>query len=330
MAEEKLTPQKLLGKELYDQKRQEYIDARKANPNAVRIKQQFEVDGIKYYVNKKKGGDKITGYQIQFSDYSAAKEARRKLQLKNKTLTVEDYIEVGKKHGFDEQQARNVFAISDKKTRDAYKNTRGKVVDHVNARELPEGFHHWRNLHNLDSPLNGSKGKKPISRESSLEMGIGQTKEELIMMDYLDVDRASEDTILDQLDSQGLFSDAVKAKRLMAAGLSSSQVSAQLLTKRGLAKSLSLGGAVLPAAFGLASSAYEVKVRNEIAQETNNPLDHLQTTIAAASLAADGSTLTGIATLPGTVASTALDLVNGGIDAGRELTRFLAAGIKEK
>jgi hypothetical protein len=330
MAEKKLTPLKLLGKKLYDQKRQEYIDARKANSNSARINQQFEVDGIKYLVNTKKGGDKITGYQIIFSDYSAAKEARRALQLKNKTLTVEDYIDVAKKHGFDEQQAKNVYAVNNKKTRDSYKNTSGKQVDHVNARGLPEGFHHWRNFINLDSPFNSSKGSKPISRESSLEMGIGQTKEELIMMDFLDVDRAPEDTILDSLDSQGLFSDAVKAKRLMAAGLSSSQVSAQLLTKRGLAQSLSLGGAVLPAAFGLASSTYEVKVRNEIAQETNNPIDHLQTAIAAASLAADGSTLTGIATVPGTIASTALDLVNGGIDAGRQLTRFLAAGIEEK
>ena len=329
MEKNELTPRQLLGKELHAQKIQEYIAAKKAS-TAKRLKHKFKVDGVEYTIQKRRGGDKISGYQIKFTDDVNQKQAERLFSLRNKTLTAEDYIEIGKKHGYDEQHAREVFLNSDKKTRDAYKTRSGKQRDHVNARKLPEGFHHWRNLIDLDGSLNGSKGSKPISRESSLAMGIGQTKEELIMMDFLGVARASEDTIIQSLIDQDLFSDAVIAKRLVAAGVPQDKVASQLLTKRNLAKSLALGGAVLPAMAGTAASAYEVKVRNEIAQETNNPIDHLQTGIAAASLVADGTTYTGVGTIPGTIVSTALDLVNGGMDAGRELKRFLAAGIKGK
>ena len=328
MAENKITPLQLLGKEVYNQKRQEYIDKKRANPNAKRIQNQFEVDGIKYLVNPKAGGDRVTGYQIIFSDYTKAKTASRDLQLKNKTLTVEDYITIGAKHGYNEKHARDVFSVNNNKTNSVYANKSNKHLDHINPRELPEGFHHWRNLTNLDGPLNGSKGSKPISRESSLEMGIGQTKEELVMMDFLDVKRADEYTIIDSVDGQGLFSDTVKEKLLLAAGLSAEQVAAQLLSKRGLAKSLALGGTLLPAGLAITTSAYEVHVRNEIAQETNNPLDHVQTGLAAVSYGADLSTLTGIGAIHGTAVSTAADLVNGGIDAGRSFVRYLAAGIK--
>jgi len=57
----------------------------------------------------------------------------------------------------------------------------------------------------MDSKNNGFKGNKPISREESLRLGIGQTKEELLGADFLEVPRANGREVRASLYNQGLM-----------------------------------------------------------------------------------------------------------------------------
>ena len=132
------------------------------------------------------------------------------------------------------------------------------------------------------------------------------------------VNSAKGDRLGGNYNYQPLITDDLDP-RLKAAGITA---------KRAKALSLAVGGVLALGMFGTVASAAEVKVRNDIAQETENPLDHIQTGIAGVSLAADLSTYSDVAAIPGTIASTAADLVNGGIDVGRNFARLVAAGIK--
>ena len=78
-------------------------------------------------------------------------------------------------------------------------------------------------------------------------------------------------------------------------------------------KALAAMGLALPSVLGTAASAMETAERTKIAAETGNPLDQAQAVIAGASLAGD--------TIPvvGEAVSTPADLLNVGIDEGREL-----------
>ena len=77
-------------------------------------------------------------------------------------------------------------------------------------------------------------------------------------------------------------------------------------------KALAAAGLALPSVFGTAASAMETAERTKIAMETGNPLDQAQAGLAGLSLAGDAVPVVGEAV------STPADLLNFGIDEGRE------------
>ncbi len=84
------------------------------------------------------------------------------------------------------------------------------------------------------------------------------------------------------------------------------------------AKKLAIAGAAAPLAVGLPMSAAETAQRYEIAQETQNPLDSLQTVIAGASGVGDVISMFPPTAPLGEGISTAADVINPAIDTIRE------------
>ena len=96
-----------------------------------------------------------------------------------------------------------------------------------------------------------------------------------------------------------------------------------IATLRNSAKALAAGGVLAPAFLGTAASASETAIRTKIADQTGNPLDQFQALLSGFSLAADAASYAPPATIPATIASTAADVVNGGIDTGRDIYKTL-------
>lgn len=96
-----------------------------------------------------------------------------------------------------------------------------------------------------------------------------------------------------------------------------------LPTLRNAAKGLAVGGVAALGPLGTAASASETAIRTQIANKTKNPLDQFQAMLSGFSLGADALSYAPPATIPATIASTAADVVNGGIDTGRDIYNSL-------
>jgi hypothetical protein len=144
-------------------------------------------------------------------NYSAKSLTAKNLEKSNRrakgsTFTRKDYHDFAKKYGFTAKEADTHFDKLQSKLKGLAKRKSLKFnSDHINAIHLDEGWEHWRNQVLMDSKNNGFKGNKPISREESLRLGIGQTKEELLGADFLDVPRANGREVRASLYNQGLM-----------------------------------------------------------------------------------------------------------------------------
>ena len=99
-------------------------------------------------------------------------------------------------------------------------------------------------------------------------------------------------------------------------------VNGSIRFRRGVATSLAAGGVAALGPLGTAASAAETTERVRIADETNNVLDRVQAGISGFSLAADTASYIPVATIPATIASTAADALNVGIDTFRGMITF--------
>ena len=92
--------------------------------------------------------------------------------------------------------------------------------------------------------------------------------------------------------------------------------------RRGVVTSLAAGGVAALGPLGTAASAAETTERVRIADETGDIVDRVQAGISGFSLAADGLSYVPVATIPATIASTAADALNVGIDTFRGMITF--------
>jgi len=99
-------------------------------------------------------------------------------------------------------------------------------------------------------------------------------------------------------------------------------VNGSIRLQRRAAMAAAAGGALAPAFLGTAASASELQMRTKIAEQTKNPLDRVQQGIAGTSLALDAASYIPVAAVPAGIASAGLDIVNVGIDTGRELVSY--------
>ena len=154
----------------------------------------------KWYVDNKSNGK-----------YSAKSATAKNLEVNNRrakgsTFTRKDYHDFAKKYGFTIKEADTHFDKLQSKLKSLAKRKSLKFnSDHVNAITLDEGWEHWRNQVLMNGKDNGFKADKPISRDESLRLGIGQTKEELLGADFLEVPRANGREVRSSLYNKGLM-----------------------------------------------------------------------------------------------------------------------------
>lgn len=99
-------------------------------------------------------------------------------------------------------------------------------------------------------------------------------------------------------------------------------VNGSIRFRRGVVTGLAAGGVAALGPLGTAASAAETTERVRIADETGNVLDRVQAGISGFSLAADTASYFPVATIPATIASTAADAINVGIDTFRGMITF--------
>lgn len=171
----------------------------------------------KWYVDNKSNGK-----------YSAKSATAKNLEVNNRrangsTFTRKDYHDFAKKYGFTIKEADTHFDKLQSKLKSLAKRKSLKFnSDHVNAITLDEGWEHWRNQVLMNGKDNGFKADKPISRDESLRLGIGQTKEELLGADFLEVPRANGREVRSSLYNQGLMQP--ESNGTASTGVTSSKV----------------------------------------------------------------------------------------------------------
>lgn len=236
--------------EIFQQELFKYLQRKEENPDAKKVKAQFNYKGKNYTFQKSRSS---SGYQIKHSSERVAKEAKRRGK------THDQAIPLGK---IEQMMVDNYYEEAQK---------RGLQVDHKIpiARGGPSNAP-W-NLGLMTAEENAAKAER---------IG-GQYKYE-----PLEPNRGS------------------------------------IRFRRGIVTSLAAGGVAALGPLGTAASAAETTERVRIADETGDVLDRVQAGISGFSLAADTASYVPVATIPATIASTAADAINVGIDTVRGMITF--------
>jgi len=134
------------------------------------------------------------GGKAGFKSNSTRKATRGNLQYRanqaDKSISKEEYIAIGKKHGYSEAEAIKQYEVNEAKlkklrgTKKTYKGT-PLAYEHLtpNASKAYGGLEHWRNIGLLGDPANNKKSDFLITKKTAKKSGIPLTKEEAVLMD---------------------------------------------------------------------------------------------------------------------------------------------------
>ena len=134
------------------------------------------------------------GGKAGFKSNSTRKATRGNLQYRanqaNKSISKEEYIAIGKKHGYSEAEAIKQYEINEAKlkklrrTKKTYKGT-PLAYEHLtpNVSKAYGGLEHWRNIGLLGDAANNKKSDFLITKKTAKKSGIPLTKEEAVLMD---------------------------------------------------------------------------------------------------------------------------------------------------
>ena len=274
---------------------------------------QFTYDG-KVYKVKTNNADP-TGFQIkQVAVDQAADSTRRGVRLK-----LDDYVNHPRYKGAPEL-AKQMYEY-DKKMLKLQSRHASKFnqLDHISpVKGVEPGIEHYRNKILLGSRDNGVKSNRQPSKAALDYMQIGTSKADMI-------DKAASSPWPKQTprDKRTILQGDLNIEMTKGMGRPAPNGDLHLPTLRNAAKGLAVGGVAALGPLGTAASASETAIRTKIANKTKNPLDQFQAMLSGFSLGADALSYAPPATIPATIASTAADVVNGGIDAGRDIYNSL-------
>jgi len=115
---------------------------------------------------------------------------QRRAEIANKSISKEEYIAIGKKNGFSEEEAVKHYEINQAKLKKLQGKTRtlkGNPLqyDHYtpNGSKAYGGIEHWRNIGPLGKEANNKKSDLLITKKTAKKSGIPLTKEEAVLMD---------------------------------------------------------------------------------------------------------------------------------------------------
>ena len=276
---------------------------------------QFTYDG-KVYKVKTNNADP-TGFQIkQVAVDQAADSTRRGVRLK-----LDDYVNHPRYKGAPElakqmyEYDKNMLKLQSRHASSA------NQLDHINpVKGDPNltSIEHYRNKGLLGARDNGVKSDRQPSKKALDYMGIGTSKADMI-------DKAASSPWPKQTprDKRTILQGDLNIDMTKGMGRPAPNGDLHLPTLRNAAKGLAVGGVAALGPLGTAASASETAIRTKIANKTKNPLDQFQAMLSGFSLGADALSYAPPATIPATIASTAADVVNGGIDTGRDIYNSL-------
>ena len=274
---------------------------------------QFTYDGIVYKV--KTNNADPTGFQIkQVAVDQAADSTRRGVRLK-----LDDYVNHPRYKGAPElakqmyEYDKNMLKLQSRHASAA------NQLDHISpVKGIEPGIEHYRNKILLGSRDNGVKSNRQPSKAALDYMQIGTSKTDMI-------DKAASSPWPKQTprDKRTILQGDLNIDMTKGMGRPTPNGDLHLPTLRNAAKGLAVGGVAALGPLGTAASASETAIRTKIANKTKNPLDQFQAMLSGFSLGADALSYAPPATIPATIASTAADVVNGGIDTGRDIYNSL-------
>ena len=274
---------------------------------------QFTYDGITYKV--KTNNAQASGFQLkQVAVDKAADLTRRGVRL-----TLDHYVNHPRYKGAPEL-AKQMYEFDKKMLkRQIRHSSAANQLDHIVPvkGEVPS-LEHYRNKVLLGSRDNGVKSNRQPSKAALDYMQIGTSKSDMI-------DKAASSPWPKQTprDKRTILQGDLNMDMTKGMGKPAVNGDLHLPTLRNAAKGLAVGSVAALGPLGTAASASETAIRTQIAKETKNPLDQFQALLSGFSLAADAASYAPPATIPATVASTAADVVNGGIDTGRDIYKTL-------
>ena len=159
----------------------------------------LQYDGDEWYLD-----NKGSGRYSPKSNNSKREEVANRRNRQN-LFTRDDYRSFAKEHGFSQEDADKHFDTLQTRLKSiARHKSRKHQADHVNAINLG-GVEHWRNYNLLYQNDNGSKGDLEFGREDLLESGVGDTKEETMAMDFLEIPRDSPRQLRSKMYKKGLL-----------------------------------------------------------------------------------------------------------------------------
>ena len=143
---------------------------------------------------KTRAKPKIGGKKYEIEGAKDRRANRGNLQKRanqaNKSISKEEYIAIGKKNGFSEEEAVKHYEINQAKLKKLQGKTRtlkGNPLQYEhytpNASKAYGGIEHWRNIGPLGKEANNKKSDLLITKKTAKKSGIPLTKEEAVLMD---------------------------------------------------------------------------------------------------------------------------------------------------
>ena len=143
---------------------------------------------------KTRAKPKIGGKKYEIEGAKDRRANRGNLQKRanqaDKSISKEEYIAIGKKNGFSEEDAVKHYEINQAKLKKLQGKTRtlkGNPLQYEhytpNASKAYGGIEHWRNIGPLGKEANNKKSDLLITKKTAKKSGIPLTKEEAVLMD---------------------------------------------------------------------------------------------------------------------------------------------------
>ena len=143
---------------------------------------------------KTRAKPKIGGKKYEIEGAKDRRANRGNLQKRanqaDKSISKEEYIAIGKKNGFSEEEAVKHYEINQAKLKKLQGKTRtlkGNPLQYEhytpNASKAYGGIEHWRNIGPLGKEANNKKSDLLITKKTAKKSGIPLTKEEAVLMD---------------------------------------------------------------------------------------------------------------------------------------------------
>ena len=285
------------------------------------------------------GSRKFPNGSIELASTRAANRGTTRRNQATITTSEQQFVDFGKRNGYTVEQSKETYKRFLERNRAQVGSVPpGMHNDHFlpHKSDFYQAGENYRTKLILSPKVNGYKTDKMPTPAELRGLGMPTSQTELIRQEFADLPApnvkkaralaskiASDPSRERARDANTRFKEAQQRRAALNGDLHIHSHHMTTPHLRNAAKGLAIGGVAALGPLGTAASASETAIRSQIAKQTGNPLDQFQALLSGFSLAADAASYAPPATIPATIASTAADVVNGGIDTGRDIYKTL-------